>query len=189
MTTTLFVTIVLLTMNSCARYYGIKKPIAIPATKQMANQQAAVQQPTVLQEIEVVQGEATVETAELQKSSNNDIVAIAPKTKYTQPFTLNQGVKQDNIHQLVPMVKVLSTTADSGARMDGLAVAGFVLSLVGVFIGAYIFGTLGIIFSAIGLVRINKSDGTKRGRGLAIAGLILGILGIVITTILLLIIL
>jgi len=188
MTTALLVTIVLLTMNSCARYYGIKRPIAIPETKEIANQQEAVQQPPVLQEIELLQAEATVAAAGVQKNSNN-VNVVLPKPKYMETFTLNQAEKHDNIHQLVPVVKVLSATAESGARMDGFAVAGFVLSLVGVFIAAYILGTLGIIFSAIGLVRINKSDGTKRGRGLAIAGLILGILGIVITTILLLIIL
>jgi hypothetical protein len=65
------------------------------------------------------------------------------------------------------------------AKMDGLAVAGFICGLVSLLIAGIILGILGIIFSAIALGRINKSGGTRKGRGLAIAGLILGIIGVI----------
>jgi lipopolysaccharide export LptBFGC system permease protein LptF len=55
---------------------------------------------------------------------------------------------------------------------NGFAIAGFILSLVGLFIFPLLFCTLGIIFSAIGL----KSD----YKGLAIAGVILGVVGLVL---------
>jgi lipopolysaccharide export LptBFGC system permease protein LptF len=55
---------------------------------------------------------------------------------------------------------------------NGFAIAGFILSLVGLFIFPLLFCTLGIIFSAIGL----KSD----YKGLAIAGVVLGVVGIVL---------
>lgn len=53
---------------------------------------------------------------------------------------------------------------------NGLAVAGFVCSLVGIFIG--IIALLGLVFSAIALGRPGR-------RGLATAGLVLGIIGVV----------
>lgn len=52
--------------------------------------------------------------------------------------------------------------------VSGLAVAGFILSLVGI-------SLLGLVLSACALPEINR--GQKSGKGLAIAGLILGILG------------
>lgn len=53
---------------------------------------------------------------------------------------------------------------------NGLAVAGFVCSLVGIFIG--IIALLGLVFSTIALGRPGR-------RGLATAGLVLGIIGVV----------
>jgi hypothetical protein len=50
-----------------------------------------------------------------------------------------------------------------------MSVAGFVLSLVGVFVLPIVAGPLGVIFSCLGL----KS---KKKKGLALAGLIVGIL-------------
>lgn len=55
---------------------------------------------------------------------------------------------------------------------NGFAIAGFIFSLLGLFLLPILFCTLGIIFSAIGL----KSD----YRGLAIAGVILGVVGLVL---------
>ncbi len=54
---------------------------------------------------------------------------------------------------------------------NGMAIAGFVCS--------FFFPLLGIIFSAIGLSRANKSV-SKKGKGLAIAGLIISIVMVVI---------
>jgi hypothetical protein len=59
---------------------------------------------------------------------------------------------------------------------NGLAVAGFVLSLVGIFILWFICGTLGIIFGAIGLQRANRG---AKYRGLAIAAVVIGVIDIV----------
>ncbi len=69
----------------------------------------------------------------------------------------------------------LNNVAAEGG-MTGMAVAGFVCSLVGIFIAGILLGTLGIIFSAIALGKIKKTG--KRGRGLAIAGLIIGIVAV-----------
>lgn len=56
-----------------------------------------------------------------------------------------------------------------------MAIAGFILALVGLFINPYgIPSLLGIIFSSLGFTRDNK-------KGLAIAGLIIGIIGFIYT--------
>ena len=57
-------------------------------------------------------------------------------------------------------------------KTNGMAITGFVVSLIGCSI-------LGIIFSAIGMNQ-TKKDPTQGGRGLAIAGLVIGIVWFVI---------
>ena len=73
--------------------------------------------------------------------------------------------------------------SNSPARMSGMAVAGFVLSVVGAipcfwFWFLQIPGYLGTIFSIIGLKQ--TKNGERRGRGLAIAGLVIGVILILI---------
>jgi hypothetical protein len=70
---------------------------------------------------------------------------------------------------------------------SGMAIAGFVLALVG-FIPCFWFwfqipGLLGAIFSivALGATKATNPAGAKRGRGLAVAGLVIGIVTLLIT--------
>jgi hypothetical protein len=62
---------------------------------------------------------------------------------------------------------------------NGQAVAGFVLSLVGLFLAVLVIPVvLAIVFSSIGISRakeIEMKTGQPRGRGLAIAGLVISI--------------
>jgi Domain of unknown function (DUF4190) len=63
---------------------------------------------------------------------------------------------------------------------DGLAIAGMVLGIVGLFLG-FLWAVppiLAIIFSAVALHRINNSNGWRTGSGMAIAGLTTGIIGL-----------
>ena len=68
------------------------------------------------------------------------------------------------------------------ARHSGMAIAGFVLSLVALLPCFWIWiqlpGALGVIFSAIGL-RATKHQ-QRKGRGLAIAGLVVGLIAVAI---------
>jgi hypothetical protein len=67
-------------------------------------------------------------------------------------------------------------------KNNGLGIAGFVLSLVGLIPCFWLFqipGVLGLIFSAIGRSRIKKSGGTQKGAGLALAGLIISLILVV----------
>ena len=63
-------------------------------------------------------------------------------------------------------------------KSSGKAIAGFVLSLVGLVFAGIVCGTLGLIFSALGMKE--TADKTRGGRGLAIAGLVISIIDIVI---------
>lgn len=62
-------------------------------------------------------------------------------------------------------------------KNNGLAIAGFVVSLVSLLINfAGIVGLVGTILSAVGLAKCKNLNG--KGKGLAIAGLIIGIFSI-----------
>lgn len=70
------------------------------------------------------------------------------------------------------------TDALEEVHTDGLAIAGFVIGIVGLFVLGILLGILAIVFSAIALNRIKKEPKARMGRGLAIAGLVLGIVGV-----------
>jgi hypothetical protein len=78
-----------------------------------------------------------------------------------------------------------SAPVDAPKGSNGLAVAGFILGLLGLLgsfipvvnIGAIILAVIGMVLAGIGLAR---SKAARSGKGLAIAGLILGALAIVI---------
>lgn len=61
--------------------------------------------------------------------------------------------------------------------IDGMAVAGFTLGFLSLFIAGFGLGILGAVFSGIALKRIKRYEGQREGRGLALAGLILSIVG------------
>ncbi len=64
-------------------------------------------------------------------------------------------------------------------RNNALAITGFVLSLVALLINPLaIISILGLIFSAIGLKKVQE---VNSGKGLAIAGIIISILGTIYT--------
>lgn len=57
------------------------------------------------------------------------------------------------------------------AQGNGLAIAGLVCGIVGIFVGSIILGPLAIIFGAIGWSRANRGAPYK---GMGIAGVVLG---------------
>jgi hypothetical protein len=97
-----------------------------------------------------------------QNKSENYITIDDYKTEF------KKGVKKIKSHQKV-----------AGSSMNGMAIAGFVCSMVGLILFGIILGLLAIILSAIGLHRINQDPINWDGKGLAIAGIIIGILDIV----------
>lgn len=66
-------------------------------------------------------------------------------------------------------------------RSNGIGTAGFVLSLLTLFLGwipivGWIMWLLGLIFSAMG---ISKAKKVNKGMGLSVAGLIISLIGII----------
>ena len=75
---------------------------------------------------------------------------------------------------------VSMTEGGSEAKVDPLALTGFITSLVGLFASPVLLGLLSIIFGAIGLSRINKNPEKYKGKGFGITALILGIIEVVV---------
>lgn len=83
-----------------------------------------------------------------------------------------------NVQQAVP-----------AKRTNGFAIAGFVLTLIGLFCGYYTYDIvplLGLIFSIVGLV---KSKEYGSGRGLSIAGIVISLASIVLCIVLIIVVL
>jgi len=68
-------------------------------------------------------------------------------------------------------------------RTEGLAVAGFICSLIGIFFAGLVFGTLAVIFGIVALGKIKRNPETKKGRGLAIAAIVIGLVVLPLTII------
>ena len=92
---------------------------------------------------------------------------------------------QGDISKMTPMRVSAASATQAGyplananaANHNGNAIAGFVLSLVGLFPLIIIGSIIGIICSSVALHGMSKSN-TKKGEGLAIAGLVIGIIGL-----------
>ena len=65
---------------------------------------------------------------------------------------------------------------------NGMAIAGLVCGIVGIFIASIILGPLAIVFGGVGLSRARAGGG---GRGMAIAGVVLGVVDLVLGIVLL----
>ena len=68
---------------------------------------------------------------------------------------------------------------ENAVKMDGLAIAGFVCGVVGIFFAGIILGILAIVFGGVSLARIKQKPDTRKGKGFAIAAMVLGIVAIV----------
>jgi len=74
-------------------------------------------------------------------------------------------------------VEVITTTA-APKKSNGMALAGFIISLVSVLLCCGGFSWLGLIFSIIGVVKAKQLDGN--GKGLGIAGIIISSIGMIL---------
>jgi hypothetical protein len=71
-------------------------------------------------------------------------------------------------------------TAPPQSKTNGLAIAGFITSLVSLFFNLFTFGILGVVGIVLSAVGINmaKKPEYNSGKGLGIAGVVIGIVGI-----------
>jgi hypothetical protein len=63
-------------------------------------------------------------------------------------------------------------------KTSGMAVASLVLGIVGMVFVPFVPSVLAIIFGAVGMSQINRSNGLLKGKGMATAGIVLGIISI-----------
>lgn len=84
--------------------------------------------------------------------------------------------KEEKVEKVEIVNNVTSTPAPK--KGNGMAVAGFVISLVSFILCCGSFSWLSLIFSIIGIVSAKNVDG--KGKGMAIAGLIISIIGMLL---------
>jgi hypothetical protein len=144
---------------------------------------------------EVAQNEAIVtekvdESMAVASSEDNEVL-IAQKDRSKSPVSESISASDDVSsfrNEFKNGVGVIMSPPDD-QRTNGMALAGFICSLVGLFIFGVVLGVLGIIFSAIGLGKIAKDSSRWKGKGMAIAGLVVGVVDIILWIILLALIL
>ncbi|HUE35901.1 MAG TPA: DUF4190 domain-containing protein [Candidatus Acidoferrum sp.] len=76
---------------------------------------------------------------------------------------------------------IMAAGSGSSSRTNGMAIAGFVSSLLGLICCCFgpPFSIIGLVFSCVGLSQI-KENPMQGGKGLAIAGIVLAILGLLL---------
>lgn len=84
-----------------------------------------------------------------------------------------------------PPVSIVGGGAGGAISTNGMAIAGLICSIVGLFCCGPIFSTVGLVLSAIGLSQINQNPSRFEGKGIALAGIVLALVGYVLFAILL----
>ncbi len=129
---------------------------------------------------------------ELAATVNEELLVLDEKKDLFQ--IENEGIQKD---ESAPTFKsefkkgasMILSAPDDSQKTNGMAIAGFVCSLVGLFLFGLVLGILGIIFSAIGLGKISKDSSRWKGKGMAVAALIVGVVDVVVAIVLLALIL
>ena len=132
-------------------------------------------------QIESLVEKNTNELMDVASIEDNEVI-IAPKDRSKSPASESISASDDVSsfrNEFKNGVSVIMSPPDE-KRTNGMALAGFICSLVGLFIFGIVLGLLGVIFSAIGLAKISKDSSKWKGKGMAIAGLIVGIIDIVV---------
>ena len=92
------------------------------------------------------------------------------------------GKQTKNVETPAPSVNVYTAPAQPAKKSNGLAIGGFVTTLVSSLLCCGAFNTIGLILCIIGLVKAKDYDGN--GKGLAIAGIIICAVMFVLTILL-----
>lgn len=91
----------------------------------------------------------------------------------------NELVENSNVcDKCGTAVNNTTVTTTNTSNTNGLAIAGFVISLVSSLLCCGSFSFISLIFSIVGLVNAKKCDGN--GKGMAIAGIIISAIGMIL---------
>ncbi|MEU0671461.1 DUF4190 domain-containing protein [Streptomyces sp. NPDC006172] len=69
-----------------------------------------------------------------------------------------------------------SSTASSGSRTNGMAIASLCCGIVGLFLFNIVLGPVAIVLGSVAL----RQTGTRNGAGMAKAGIVLGVVDVVL---------
>ena len=84
-----------------------------------------------------------------------------------------------------PPMPLRGTTGSGTVPTSGMAIAGLICSILGLFCCGPLFSTLGLVFSVLGLSQINQNPLRYGGKGMAVAGIVLALLGYAVFALLL----
>jgi Domain of unknown function (DUF4190)/GYF domain 2 len=84
-----------------------------------------------------------------------------------------------------PPMPLRGTTGSGPAPTSGMAIAGLICSILGLFCCGPLFSTLGLVFSVLGLSQINQNPSRYGGKGVAVAGIVLALIGYAVFALLL----
>lgn len=130
--------------------------------------------------------------SELSATVNDELLVLEEKKDLFHGE--NEGIQKDESastfkSEFKKGASTILSAPDDSQKTNGMAIAGFVCSLVGLFLFGIVLGLLGIIFGAIGLGKISKDSSRWKGKGMAIAALIVGVVDVVVAIVLLALIL
>lgn len=109
--------------------------------------------------------------------SDDAVSGITPEPQYSE----YQPEQPAQPAQYQPYQEYQNPGVYPEAKLNGLAIAGFIVSIASFFICG-ISSIVGLILSIVGMVQIKnsiKAGVPQRGNGFAIAGLVCGIIGVV----------
>lgn len=90
----------------------------------------------------------------------------------------DENVNVQNVQEVQPVQQnVNNYNNQSQGPSNGLAIAGFVVSLVSLICCGGAFGIIGLVLSVLGSINAKKMNGN--GQGLATAGIVLGVISLV----------
>ena len=112
---------------------------------------------------------------ETKSVNTNNPVNTASLKDLKKEFKANKKEAKENTNN------VYSTDSEfEGAKVHWAALTGMICGILGLLVTPFLFATLGVIFSGIGLNKIKKNPEKYKGKGMAITGLVTGIVAIVV---------
>ena len=154
------------------------------------------QKTTVEKKVDRVKADAEVFNEETEISLQNTGIIATMNVKAAENnsdlIQLNDEKKPTNNNNKFSVKKefsagvnrIIKHVADD-KKTNAMALTGFITGVVGLIIFGIILGIVAVVFSCIGLSKINKNPEKFSGKGFGIAGLVLGIIDILAAILLL----
>ncbi|MEM8525193.1 MAG: DUF4190 domain-containing protein [Bacteroidota bacterium] len=117
---------------------------------------------------------------DLERTEVLDLDKKGLEQRLNRKLTFKEKVALPFVKRKLKKYPKLSTAeATEYAKLNGLALASFIVGLVSLLFAGIILGICAIVFGGIALNKIEKFPDEFRGRGFAAAGMILGGVGVI----------